>query len=328
MDKDQPFFLKFALGFFMTPYLVFALTWGAFSLYRAFQIIWVILLLVAFFVCRRNVSNAISFHAIAVSTILLLSSISAIAFDLSSTLNLDFLLLMKTAMLVSIIVLVDHFRDIGFERFMRDALPVAVLLVFLTAIHFALNPVVVYGRYLFFGLHPNLGGELLLACTIIVVYAPSVMLRWIVGFLILVLLTFLQSRAALAGSFLVLMLSESFRIFFFPGQSKRRQLFGFIFVFVGLASFLSVIFNPELIAKLASFVYNDLFLMDNLYRGAGTGLVGRGDTWLEALSSFSDNPFFGTGLDRATDDDELAIHSGYLALLAEFGLLSLGFLSF
>lgn len=74
------------------------------------------------------------------------------------------------------------------------------------------------------------------------------------------------------------------------------------------------------------FIYQDLLLYDDLYRGAGTGLVGREETWLAALSVFADNPFLGVGLDRVTSEEDMPVHSGYLALLAEFGIMSLGFL--
>jgi O-antigen ligase len=325
VDINQSWLLKGALGFFMAPYLLFALTWGDFDLYRAFQIVWVILLFLAILLYPSKTSQSSSFHALTISGVLLLSSLVAIISDLSTDHGLDTDLLMKTAMFVAVILLIDRFRVIGFDAFMSYSLPAAIVMVIVTSVHFAVNPEIVYGRYLFFGLQPNLGGELLLGCAIIVMFARSLALRWIVGTLILVLLMLLQSRAALLGTFLVMMLGEALRALFISDGPARRQLIGLTLSVAGVSLFVLLIFDPLIISRIAVFVYSDVLLMDNIYRGVGSGLVGREDTWWNALSVFTENPFFGVGLDRVTSEDDLAIHSGYLALLAQFGILSIGF---
>lgn len=324
-DINKSRIIKAALGFFMVPYLVFSLTWGDFTLYRASQVFWVLILLIAFFLCSAIVNRTSSFHALVISTILLLSSAVAVIIDISSGYVIDADLLMKTTMLIAIILLIDRFRGIGFDVFIGYSLPIAIIMVIVTSLHFFLNPEIIYGRYTFFGLHPNLGGELLFCCAVIIAYSTSLPFRLFFWIVILILLSLLQSRAAFLGTLLLMVLAELMRIILITEKSTRQQLIGVVILLPSLAFSALLIFYPSIFSRIGMFIYQDILLMDDLYRGAGTGLVGRGETWLAALSVFADNPFFGVGLDRVTSDEDMAVHSGYFALLGEFGIMSLGF---
>lgn len=69
----------------------------------------------------------------------------------------------------------------------------------------------------------------------------------------------------------------------------------------------------------------DLLLLDDPYRGLGTGFTGRMESWREALEIFSNNPFFGVGF--RTHELYMttlsSAHNGYLAVLAESGAFGL-----
>ena len=76
--------------------------------------------------------------------------------------------------------------------------------------------------------------------------------------------------------------------------------------------------------EVASWISATLFL-DDRYRGLGTGFTGRLDAWHEAVELFRENPVFGVGF-RAHERLMTALpsaHNGYLAMLAETGIVGL-----
>lgn len=65
------------------------------------------------------------------------------------------------------------------------------------------------------------------------------------------------------------------------------------------------------------------FAVDNHYRGLGTGATGRLQAWRETWGLFTSHPFLGVGF-RAHDvliKSQTSAHNGYLALLAEIGIV-------
>ncbi|MFN7919391.1 MAG: O-antigen ligase family protein [Bryobacteraceae bacterium] len=67
---------------------------------------------------------------------------------------------------------------------------------------------------------------------------------------------------------------------------------------------------------------NDVLLLNDRYRGLGTGFTGRMEAWQEALELFQQNPFFGVGF-RMHERYMVSLwsaHNGYLSMLADTGI--------
>ena len=91
---------------------------------------------------------------------------------------------------------------------------------------------------------------------------------------------------------------------------------------LGLLVVLSAVFLASPAAR--EFVFEDVMHLHDQHRGIGSGFTGRFEYWKHALESFWKEPVFGYGF-RATaaggGGDYGAIHSGYLKLLVETGLV-------
>jgi O-antigen ligase len=89
-------------------------------------------------------------------------------------------------------------------------------------------------------------------------------------------------------------------------------------VLLGIVILTAVYFRDPLSASISDF----LQLKDE-YRGLGTGATGRSDAWRATWKLFVDNPIFGVGFraHEARLGGESSSHNGYLALLAEIGLV-------
>jgi len=73
--------------------------------------------------------------------------------------------------------------------------------------------------------------------------------------------------------------------------------------------------------SLYDYIVFRVFLIDNEYRGVGTGLTGRSEGLIEAWKIFTENPIIGSGYGT-----NLHVHNGFLILLSETGLLMLAFI--
>lgn len=321
----MPWIVRVAFAAFMMPPLVFAITWGNFPVYRASQITALAFMAVAAFVVKSGEARAPSWQALVIATVVGVTTIAAVVQDAFTGRPTDAGLLMKAAMVIGFVLSLDRLRGHGFAVFARAMVPLSVVIVAATAVHFAVNPVIVWGRYMFFGTHPNLGGEVLFACMITLVFARSRLLRLGLGGVIIVLLMLLQSRAALGGALIVLVGSEAFRLFVLQKARAASLVAGLVLVAAGGLGAVMVLAMPESPVQAASYIANTIFLLDDPNRGLGTGFVGRDETWGLALAAFAENPVFGAGMDRTgRTADGLAVHSGYLGALGQFGILSLG----
>jgi O-antigen ligase len=165
------------------------------------------------------------------------------------------------------------------------------------------------------GVHPNWWGEMafgFIVCTLSMkkIYAKAACI--IVG---LVLMYAVQSRGALFAA-LVSIFSYWFLQHrpFGKKAMKKFILSGVIF----LASIISLAI-AGFGSAIVDFFEQRVLLLDNPYRGLGTGLTGRAEGWEEALKIFMNHPIFGQGFDTLTE-----VHNGFLRFAAEGGVLLLG----
>jgi O-antigen ligase len=173
----------------------------------------------------------------------------------------------------------------------------------------------VYGRYTFIsGTHPNFGGELLCTGFIAFCFARSSAKVIIPIFLLyLVTLTLLQSRAAL----LSLILAFSLITYF---DHVRR------FAPVNRLAVVSCVALLLLFAMALDFNrISDFLLLDDEYRGIGTGYVGREERWAFSWNLFLQYPLFGAGFGffRQESMEDFAPHSMWYYMISTMGLMSL-----
>lgn len=326
MTTDQvttaPILVKMAFGAFMAPFFLFAVTWGNFLVYRSSQIV-VILLIMATALRYRHHVRSPSWQAWTIIFVVATSSFASIVDDAFSGSEIDGPLLLKSMMVIISVFLFDCLRGYGFSIFLQSMIPVAVGIVIATTYHFALDPVIVWGRYFFFGLHPNTGGEILFVCMIVVSFSKFIILRLVMGAAIIFLLFLLQSRAAFGGALLVLVGAE---LCWFTAVDRRNHApiaIGLGLLVAGVAGATVITLFPELPDHFFALFGDKILLIHDPDRGLETGFVGRVETWGLALEQFAQNPVFGSGMDRsATTAYGMIIHNGYLGMIAEFGMLS------
>lgn len=169
----------------------------------------------------------------------------------------------------------------------------------------------VFGRYTFIGgTQPNLGGEILFTGFIALCIA-RLNIKLIVAVFVayLIVLNLIESRTAM---FCILI---AFLIFIYI--EKLRQYPPLYRVTMGLVLALLV----AGVCAINSEKIMNLFLLEDKYRGIGTGFVGREDNWNAAWTTFLQYPFFGVGFGYFRHD-VITPHSMWLGMLSTMGLMS------
>jgi hypothetical protein len=166
------------------------------------------------------------------------------------------------------------------------------------------------GRYTFiYGTQPNLGGEILFAGFIAFCFA-RLNTKLIFGTFALYcfVISLLEARAAMLSmliAFSLYVYVEKIRRFAPIERIAFISILGVIFVLYCALNWDSI---------------SNLFLLDDSYRGAGTGVAGRGQRWENAWNTFLQFPLFGVGFGYFSYD--LTPHSMWLGMLSTMGLMS------
>lgn len=201
----------------------------------------------------------------------------------------------------------------------------------LAALGVALLPLLIYafglalvasdgGRLFPLGVHPNWWGELLFCLTIGALATQRRGLRWTMICLAAVLLYFVQARGAMlacasAVTVYYVFRYRSFRI----GRSTAMAGLALAAIFLTAAITVIAIYWESGLFGATGFVRDRILFYHDEYRGVGTGLVGRVEGWKVAWEVILEYPLFGVGMDSLVD-----VHSGYLRLLGEGGVLLAG----
>jgi O-antigen ligase len=123
-----------------------------------------------------------------------------------------------------------------------------------------------------------------------------------------------QSRGALVAAFVGFAIYASLRL-----VVVRRNRSTWIIVISGLILIAALIIWSDLIENFIT----SLLLLNDRYRGLGSGFTGRLEAWKEAFGLFLESPWFGVGF--RMHERYMTIlpssHSGYFTLLAETGIL-------
>jgi hypothetical protein len=163
------------------------------------------------------------------------------------------------------------------------------------------------------GIHPNWWGELAFAFT-----ACSLALRkrWRVLFIAtaVALMVLVESRGALLASVVSVGAYTALSV-----RHIRLTRARFAAVLALCLVVLSVFaYRQDWLVSAFEFGRDDVLLLNDKYRGVGTGLTGRLDGWREAVDVFSGNLLLGSGLDTLED-----VHNGFLRVAGENGLVLL-----
>jgi hypothetical protein len=180
-----------------------------------------------------------------------------------------------------------------------------------------------WGRFEPGRMHPNWWGEILAAVVFGAAFirGPSV-LRYVLWGFALVGLVLVQSRGSLLFSLAIivvaLVITESPRRLFALG------LIGLFLLPIGLGAD-AILSERPLVQRLSDFITSDVLLLDDPYRGLGSGVTGRDSTWAFALETITANPVFGVGAAitnrLATAAGQSLVHNGHFLLVADLGLV-------
>jgi O-antigen ligase len=177
-----------------------------------------------------------------------------------------------------------------------------------------------WGRYLYFDARqPNLGGEIAAAGAIA---ATAGLRRWRALAVLALLIAdtlLLQSRAGLITEFLCVVVRLCF-------DAQRRLIVGAAVVAGMIAVLLTLkglFFGMQ--DPILSHV-NAALMMDNQYRGVGSGFSGRSALWDTAIDLFRESPIVGHGLGYYDEIDFIGPHNIVLYGLGEYGITCIPFI--
>ncbi|WP_336978295.1 O-antigen ligase family protein [Altererythrobacter fulvus] len=266
------------------------------------------LLIVALLPFRRPALSSASF-------VLVFAAVSAISLIASPYQNSDAplqLAAMSISLLLSVYIVADRERLVSYGKAFVDTVCATSLLYLALAL---IGTIPVNGRALYFSeTHPNLGSEinaiaLMAAC--IFFRGKAIIFR---ALILVAPVLLMQGRSALLAMLIALAIT-----FLNDGMAYARRypaaIFGAFILAVALVSVTAIGFTEEIL--------NAVFLLDDPYRGQGTGLVGRTDRWQMAYDLFMQSPIVGNGSAIYEVREIESPHNFFLYGFANLGLMFL-----
>lgn len=203
----------------------------------------------------------------------------------------------------------------------------AILSIFLTLLFIIASmgsPEWHYDRFMPAGFHPNWWGQNFFALTFAASFFSRRVLRFAFWIFALIGFVLVESRAS--------MLAAIFIMFLATLQHEGT----FRFIVIGLSVIFIVVpitilldhsfFNSVFYNTFRIFMEEEILKLNDPYRGLGTGLTGRDDTWEAGLRVVFEQPFLGVGFGRANIvaqeylRTEGLIHNGHLMLMGDLGI--------
>lgn len=166
-----------------------------------------------------------------------------------------------------------------------------------------------------FDIQPNWWGMMVLgfAWGVVLMKNPIIRFAGLTGsFLFMVAL---QSRGAIVALLPILFFSSGI---VYP-LTKRKIIIGVLtLLLMTVVIIISPIFLQKgIFERIMDYIYNDVFLINDPYRGLNTGLTGRTQGYALAWDAFLSSPYFGKGFGEYQN-----VHNGFLLVLAEGGILA------
>ena len=133
----------------------------------------------------------------------------------------------------------------------------------------------------------------------------------------------LQSRDSLLGAIIALM----FAIISWAWRNRSRKFSVYLLLaFFGSLALCAVLtLSGFHVLDSIGHTLDSLFMIDDKYRGIGSGGSGRDDLWAAAISLWEAEPIFGVGFKGHTllMPEQLPAHNAYIAMLADMGIVGL-----
>lgn len=161
-----------------------------------------------------------------------------------------------------------------------------------------------------FGLHPNWWGEVAFAFAVCVYANRLFFVRIVFLSSAILLMFFVQSRGAMVALVSVILVNAWAELIH-HGRGRRLA------VTLGFALLLLVM-SSDIGSWAYNFLLYDVLLIDDPYRGLGTGFTGRVWGWQLGLEALASAPIIGHGLDLYS-----YVHNGFIRFAAEGGLVLL-----
>ncbi|MHA3091605.1 O-antigen ligase family protein [Acinetobacter brisouii] len=161
-------------------------------------------------------------------------------------------------------------------------------------------------RSLVEGVQPNYIGLICLTSALSAILFDRVLIRYFLIFFTLFISYLVSSRT----SMLCISLIFVFLIFLKIKDNKK-----YIIPFIGFFVLLISLSYEKII-----FLISSAFMLNDDYRGVGTGLSGRSDRWDIAFSVIEKNPIFGVGFKMGESTLGFTTDNGYISVLLELGV--------
>lgn len=174
--------------------------------------------------------------------------------------------------------------------------------------------------YFFNGSHPNLGGEILSVILILSTASLRPLAFSALFFVSTYCCWLMQSRTSILAMLLSATLYAVFWTYERYGKAKGTLALVVISTFSIAYLTIGVNTGSEGPAKVFDFIYNSVFLVDDLYRGTESGFSGRDLHWYQTLQIIDDNFFAGAGIEYPRRLDILQPHNWFLYPVALFGI--------
>ena len=165
-------------------------------------------------------------------------------------------------------------------------------------------------------IHPNLWGLLCFANFSLSGLIPRSALRTAVQTGNLAIILDAQSRTALLATLVSAAVLAYFGLRSLRWRKHDKLLLTLAIVSVALASGFTL--KRQIVTT-----FSDAFMLDDQYRGMGTGFSGRTELWEQGIAEIKDNPIFGVG-PRMEVNYVSGLgysHSGYISTFAQYGVV-------
>jgi hypothetical protein len=220
-----------------------------------------------------------------------------------------------TALVMFVTLIIAIEMNVQAHRILRVVLltvscSLALLFVFASIV----TPVWYWGRFAPNDMQPNWWGEVLFVVVFGGAFTSKMVLRYGLWALALVGIVLVQSRGSLLAAVLLI------TVVTLAGMRSRSVIAIVVACTIGVMLDVFV-FETRLSSAAQDFVAGDVLLLNDPYRGLGTGATGRDINLDFGLKLLVEHPLAGVGFGRsgASELGGMSIHNGYLALLAELG---------
>lgn len=159
------------------------------------------------------------------------------------------------------------------------------------------------------GVHPNLFGLVCLTIALCSILMNRIKYTFLFMILSLYISYIVSSRATM------MCIMVAFLMYLYVNLKNRILLKINIFF---ISSLLGIIYFDSIYAY-----FRQVFMLDDEYRGVGTGMSGRTERWEIAFDIIGENPIFGVGFKMAEPTLGFTIDNGYLAVLLEMGMFGM-----